>query len=442
MFQIPSDRHDFKPHSEQQAAAFLSKTPITLLATGIQFGKTTVGALWMKMNMHRFTDKLDNFIITSPTYKILAQSTLPPFLRYMDGFGVYHRQDSYFELYDGGKCYFRTMSDPDSIVGITNVRAIYGDEAGLYSLYAWENIQARAAFKSAQTLLTTSPYTLNWVYKDLIRPKQKDKNARADVTYIKARSIDNPYFPKDYYERMRATMDERRFRAMFGGEWEKMDGLVYNCFDEDENTITPFGLPHGTVYYAGVDWGTTAPFVIVIRAILPNGDHIQCAEVYKTGLTILDMIQQAKQKCLAYPIKAFYCDPSSPGYIEEFNRAGLVALPADNRIRVGLDLHYDLIKTRRYKLFRGDNKHTIDEYETYHYPSEDEIKQDTEIQDQLPIKQNDHAMDANRYVTMATYQGHHRRPPEIITHGRQEKLTIEERMQRIREPRVANVEEW
>jgi hypothetical protein len=39
----------FKPHSVQQESALFSRKPIVLLATGIQFGKTIVGALWMKL---------------------------------------------------------------------------------------------------------------------------------------------------------------------------------------------------------------------------------------------------------------------------------------------------------------------------------------------------------------------------------------------------------
>jgi PBSX family phage terminase large subunit len=352
---------------------------------------TAVGAIKTKMAMHHYTESEDNFIVTSPTYKILSQSTLPPFLRAMDGCGIYHRQDAVFEMYNGGRCYFRTATDPDSIVGITNVRFIYGDEAGLYSLYFWENIQARAAFKNAQILLTTSPYTLNWVYRDLIRPKQKQKDARPDVDYIKARSVDNPYFPKDYYERMRNTMDERRFRAMFGGEWEKMEGLVYDCFNEEENSITPFELPAGTEYYGGIDWGTTAPFAMVIRAITPEGLHFQITEAYKSGLTVLDQIALARQKLLRYPVKMFYADPSMPGHIAEFNRAGIPCSPADNDIRKGIDLHYELVKTRRFKVFRGDNRHTVDEMETYHYPSQDEVDQDTNVTEDKPVKQGDHA---------------------------------------------------
>lgn len=434
----------FCPH-DKQAIALRSTKPIVLLATGIQYGKTTVGALWMKRKMMRVNNAKANFIITSPTYKILSQSTLPPFIKAMESLGLYHRQDAVFESHGLGKCYFRTATDPDSIVGITDVYGIYGDEAGLYGLYFWENMQARAAFRKAQILLTTSPYTMNWVYKDLIRPKLKGRDDRMDVDYIKASSIDNPYFPKDYYERMRKTMDDRRFNMMFGGDWNKMEGLVYDCFDEDLNGITPFKLPDGTKYYCGIDWGYTAPFCLVLRAITPTGEHYQITERYKTGLTILDMIGVAKQIKQYYPVELFFCDPSAPGNIEEFNRAGLPSVAANNDISRGIGLHYELVKTQRYKLFTGDNRYSIDEYETYHYPSPDEeIKADKDIRDRSPVKQNDHAMDANRYVTMAIFDGLHRKAPQVISHlDFKEKVDIYTRAQRVYEsPADRNFESW
>ena len=42
------------------------------------------------------------------------------------------------QIYGGGKVWCRTGTDPDSIVGITNVRAIWGDEAGLFDFIAEE----------------------------------------------------------------------------------------------------------------------------------------------------------------------------------------------------------------------------------------------------------------------------------------------------------------
>jgi hypothetical protein len=398
----------FKPW-EKQEIALKSDKPIIIMAFGIQGGKTVTGALKLKMLMHKYTDPTDNFIITAPTYKILNQSTLPAFLNFMRGLGTYNHQMAEFTMNGGGKCFARTGTDPNSVVGITNVRGILCDEIGLYSLYFWENILARAAFKNAQIIGVTSPYTLNWLYKDIIRPKSKNKEARPDVELIQARSNENPYFPQETWDRNKANMEERRFNMMFGGEWNKAEGLVYDCFCEIENICDPFILPKGTKFYGGVDWGTTAPFALLCRAVTPEGRHYNVAEFYKTGLTITDMILAAGQMKLTWGIERFYCDPSQPGYIEEFNRAGLTALGANNDIRLGIDLQYELIKTRKYQLFRGKCPYTEDEMASYHWPSPEELGPDKHDKPEKPVKHNDHAMDADRMLTVSLFRSNVKR---------------------------------
>jgi hypothetical protein len=172
---------------------------------------------------------------------------------------------------------------------------------------------------------------------------------------------------------------------------------------------------------------------MVIIAITPENNYFQITEVYKTGLGITDMVAIAKQKMQSYKIEQFFCDPSGKGHIVEFCNAGIPATPANNDIKVGIGLVYELIKTKRFKLFRGDNKHTEDEISTYHYPSEKEMKEDTETKDDIPVKQNDHLLDAIRYCLVGIYKGDHRRAPRIISQHDTGKLTIEERMARIRQ---------
>lgn len=405
----------WKAHSQKQEQAIFTSAKITLLATGIQFGKTTAGAWWLKRLLHTHTDPSDAFIVCSPTYKILEQSTLPPFLKIMEGWGDFNRSRSEFTMFNGGRVYFRTNTDPDSIVGITNVRAIWGDEAGKYTLYFWENIQGRASFKQCPILLTTSPYSLNWVYKDLIRPQLK--GVRTDVEIIKAASHENPYFPKEEFERKKATMDSRRFNMMYGGEWTKMEGLVYDCWDDENNVVEPFQLPVGTRYVAGVDWGYTDPFVVLVRAITPDGRHYGVSEFYKTYTTIQDQVNICKQLAQVWGIKMFYCDPSQPGSIQEFNRAGLVSMAADNDIRKGIDLHYQLTKERRYKEFKGRMPHTTDEREQYHYPDPKDLRPDQDHKETVPVDQNNHTMDAMRYITAMTYRVHEQKRPMVIRDG-------------------------
>lgn len=361
-----------------------------------------MGAWWLVDKVVEFQGKDENFLVTSPSYKTLQQSTLPPLLDALTGYGEYNKTDACFTCHSGAHIWIRTATDPDSVVGIPRTRAIWCDEAGKYSLYFWENIQGRASPMNAPILLTTSPYTLNWVYKDLIKPFKQGK--RPDIKLIQARSDENPYFSQDAYNHAKATMDPRRFQMMYGGEWGRMAGLVYDCYEESRNLTEPFRLPNGTRFFAGVDWGYTDPFVIKIRAVTPDGQHYGASEFYKTGLTVADMVQVARAKQATFGIEAFYCDPSQPGHIEEFNRAGLNAIPADNDIRRGIDLHYELMKTGRLKYFMGMNGYTLDELETYHYPEPKDLGPDQSSSEQTPVSQNDHCLDADRYCTIMTYR--------------------------------------
>ncbi len=426
---------DFTPHSIKQEQAIFSDKKILALLTGIQFGKTTVGAMRMAMAMHRYTDPEDAFIICAPTYKILQQSTLPAFLKLMEGLGEYNKVDAVFRIHGGGICYFRTATEPDSIVGITNVRWVWVDEAGKVSLYFWENVQARAAFLNCPIDLTSSPYSLNWLFKEIVRPKQKNPEAHPNVDLIQAASWENPYFPVASIEQAKRTMDARRFNALFGGIWERIAGLVYDCFSEDENICQPVALPPGTRFYAGVDWGYSEPFVLVVRAVTPAGNHFQVSEVYKSGLTITDIVRICGEKKSVYNIERYYCDPSQPGHIEELSRNGIPAVPANNDIRLGVDKHYELIKTRAYKVFAGTSPYTLDEYDTYHYPQPDEVDADQATKDQKPVGQNDHSMDANRYCTMGTVaMGANKKSPTVP--GENKVKTQYDRLEQLRKKKV------
>lgn len=406
--------NQFEPHSLKQERAITTKKRILLLGTGTQWGKTRVGAVRMKLKIHEFTKKADNFLITAPTYKIMQQSTLPAFLEVMEGCGTFNKVDGEFRVNGGGTVFCRTETDPDSIVGVTNIRHIWGDEAGKYRLYFWENIQARADFCGCSIDLTTSPYSMNWIPKELIKPTLKGE--RDDVEYIQAASWENPYHSLHdpvKLEQKRRTMDQRRFDMIFGGQFGQMAGLVYDCFDPETHIVKPFELPAGTKYFGGIDWGHTHPFVIVIRAVTPSGHHFQVSEFYKTGMTPSQIVEVCKQRQAIYNVQTFYADPARPDYIMELNNNGVSCVGAENDIQYGIGRHYDLIKSGKYQVFEGSSPYTLDEYSTYHYPEPEDVGPDDDAKEDLPVDQNNHAMDANRYVTMATFRASDKHTPKM-----------------------------
>jgi len=384
---------NFKAHSEKQSTVLFSKKRITIAGTGIQWGKTIVGVVRLKLNMHKYRSPDDNFLVCSPSYKILAQSTLPPFMQLNGDVGRLDKQNYCFHIHGGGKVWFRTGQNPDSVVGITNVRHVLCDEAGLYSRYFWDNIQARASIKEAPITIVTSPYSLNWLYTDFIRKYQKkDPYIRELCQLIQATSNENPYFPANEYEARRRTMDPRRFNMIYGGSFEKADGLVYDCFKQDVHECEPFKLPDGTRYFGGIDWGYTDPFVISVRAITPRGMHYKVGEFYRTQCSLKDMLDAGRRFKSLWPIEVFECDPSRPDYISEFCAAGMPAVAAQNDINMGIDRHYELIKSDNYRIFKNTSPHTLDEYEQYHYPEPKDLKPDQDNKDRLPVDQNNHCI--------------------------------------------------
>lgn len=390
-------------HRFQEKALF-SKARVTALVAGKQGGKTFLGKCWSRMQASKHTDKRDCGIVTAPTHKILKQATLPAFLDAFQGLGRWKDSDSVFEMNNGQPIYIRTMHDVNTIEGITRCRWLWGDEAGQYKAMAWDNLQGRAAPMEAPIFLTTTPYALNWLYKDLYKPWRAGK--RPDVEFIQFRSVDNPHFPKAEFERLKAIMDPRVFSMHFEGQFQKMAGLVFMDFDETENMCDAHDFWRDKQRYlvcAGIDWGYTNPFAIAVRGLHRTEPRdYQIGEFYQSYLTPGEKVQVAKQYKQRFGIEVFYCDNEDPAMIEEFNRAGLNAVachkyPGSLKDMIGA--HNEIIKNRTYKVFRGLNKHTEEEYETYHYPEEDG---DEENYDENPVDANNHLMTANMYATQGT----------------------------------------
>ena len=213
-------------------------------------------------------------------------------------------------------------------------------------------------------------------------------------------------------------MEPRKFQMIYGGVYSKPAGLVYDNFDIDKHVIEPRELDPGTVYYGGIDWGYTDPFVIKIRAVTPLGFHYDIFEYYKTQCTISDMVRVLKsiEISMQIEVKRYMCDPSRPDYINELCRHGFTAVAANNDIRMGIDMHYELISSMRYFVFKGACPHTLDEYELYHYPEMKDLKPDQTQKDELPVDKDNHAMDVSRYITMTCYKPMGKMKNRVVTH--------------------------
>ncbi len=383
-------------HKFQDEAIFAKERFVALVA-GLQSGKTVAGAIYSRIQFDAYP--MESGLIAAPTYKILTQSTLPKFFEINPDLKRYYKKgDSEILVPNRGTIFIRSTENPNVLEGMT-LKWAWLDEAGQMKLDAWINIQGRLSILQGKLFITTTPYTLNWLYTDFY---EQFKNKTPEYRIIQFRSCDNPYFPKEEYERVKRTMDARIFKRRYDGLFEKMEGLVYDDFGP-QDIIEPKVMPYKEVI-AGIDWGYNHPSTIAVIGITNDNEYYLIDEYYKSGKTTSEIIERCLYFKETYKIRFWYPDPAEPDRLEEMRRAGLHSrdvIKNKNSVIKGIDAVRSLIRQNRFKVF-NTCKYALDEFSLYSYPSEDERKEE-------PIKENDDMMDAIRYCIF-TYQ-----PQKIIT---------------------------
>lgn len=91
------------------------------------------------------------------------------------------------------------------------------------------------------------------------------------------------------------------------------------------NAITELTLIHamheaGIQFFAGVDWGYTHDFTIIIMAMMPNGEVWVVDSFAAPGLEMADMLRIAIPYNDKYKVQAWFCDPAYPANVKTFTR--------------------------------------------------------------------------------------------------------------------------
>lgn len=288
----------------------------------------------------------------------------------------------------------------------------------LITLYGWESVQergkGRGTWNDFIVLDEVSSYRNFWVgWDEVLSPTLIDKKGSAlfistpkgfnhffDLYNIKNEnfssvtftSYDNPYLPVEELQREKDTKTEDTFAQEFLADWRKTEGLVYKEFDRNRHVTTevPTNVSDTII---GIDFGYTNPSSIIPIKIDSDNHYWVLEEFYKTSQTTEQIAEQAK---LYKPTKV-YADPAEPDRIEILRKAGLNCRDVSKDIVAGVDRVRELFKQGRIHL-SPDCKNLIHELETYRYPE----KKPDKNEEEKPVKENDHALDALRYALYMT----------------------------------------
>jgi len=384
---------------------------------GIGGGKTEVGAFEVVRHAIRYPGIKQ--LVVAPTFRMLNRSTRLVLKKVIGWWGdtlvAVEKKSENRIIFPGlvdrtGSCsevYFGHAQDADSLRG-AEVGSFWIDEAALCREDVWLVCQGRIRQPGMphRGWITGTPKGQNWVYRTFVEGRENwSPERRARYGFHHWPTHDNPLYKiePDFLEALEESygIGTDFYRQEMLALFVALAGLVYKEFNASKHVVST--VPDMIVrVLAGVDWGVTSPGCIIVIGITAEGVVFVLDEVYERGVTISgtpgnDWLSTAEALREKWKIERFFCDPEDANAILTFQRAGLLAVQADNKRIPGVRAVQALIAGDKFRVLGNAAPNLLTELSEYHWR---EDKDGNPIEDQDPAKEFDHALDALRYVVM------------------------------------------
>ena len=258
--------------------------------------------------------------------------------------------------------------------------------------YFWEGwqevIRPTLTDRKGGAMFISTPKGFNHFY-ELYNKESEDKQFKS----FHFTSYDNPNIPKEEIDEAKNQLTEDRFAQEYLADFRKQEGLVYKEFQRARHVYKDATIDVAE-RLAGIDFGFTNPTAILTILRDRNDVYWVTDELYKTNLTTDAIAEYVISK----GYNKIYPDPASPEAIKHLTDKHLNVYEVSkgkDSIATGIAIVRELFKQRRIRIHENC-KNLIWELETYAYPERRENNNEAEV----PLKENDHAVDALRYCLM------------------------------------------
>ena len=371
---------------------------INLLSGSVRSGKT-----WISLVLWAFwvatMPKEKNYLMTAKSLTTLKRNVLDLLTELVGEknftFSIAQKQASLFER----KVYLEGANDAraeSKIRGMT-LQGAYCDELTLYGEDFFTMMLSRLSEPNAKLFATTNPDTpMHWLNKKYI-----ERGHELNMLLMTFLIDDNTFLDPNYVEELKKEYVGVFYDRFIKGEWVLAEGRVYPGFSEIDNVTED--IPESGTYYISIDYGTLNPFSAGLWCV-SDGKAVRIKEYYHSGrdtkrqltdeeyhAALEKLIQYTDSEGVLqeYEIDRVVIDPSAASFIAVIQRHGAyLVLPAKNDV-------VDGIRAVSVALKQGDIRicntctDTIREFGLYRW--NDSMHKD------MPIKENDHAMDDIRY---------------------------------------------
>ena len=344
------------------------------------------------------------FAICGKTVTSLKRNVINPLLDMLGGLGFICTEKvskNYFEITLGNRTnrfYLFGGKDEASaslIQGIT-LSGVFLDEVALMPRSFVEQALARCSVSGSKMWFNCNPeHPYHWFYTEWIKKADEKK-----ALYIHFTMDDNPSLSPAVKERYSRLYTGAFYDRFVLGRWTASCGAVYTMFDYAKHVYN--GEIGCTQYVISCDYGTVNPSSFGLWG--RNGDKwYRLKEYYysskKEGSSRTDEEHYAALEQLAggLDIEKVIVDPSAASFIECIHRhKRFRVVKADNDVVTGIRRVCDALKQEKIAI-NSCCKDILREFSLYCW--------NEKSGGDVPIKENDHAMDDLRYFVSEMLSG-------------------------------------
>jgi hypothetical protein len=244
-----------------------------------------------------------------PTYDLVRRIGFPRFSELLETMGVpntINKADAVIDIHNAGSIIFRTMDNPERIVGYEVADSLVDELDTLpvdKARDVWNKIISRNRQKKPDgsvnsVAVATTPEGYRFVYE------RWHKNPAAGYRMIKATTYSNARnLPDGYIDSLKASYPSNLLAAYLDGEFVNLtSGSVYPEFDRVKNASTETIQPDDTLH-VGMDFnvGKMAAVVCVLRGDDPHAVREHTGMLDTPSTIALLKVKYPNHKILVYP---------------------------------------------------------------------------------------------------------------------------------------------
>jgi len=401
--------------SDKQVSSIVgvSDAKITLWVGAVSAGKT-IASLFAFLFAVRMAKGTGLIVIVGKTLQTIERNILNPLMDYRIygplAHAVKHTKGSGIATIFGKTVELVGANDvraEEKIRGST-IEIAYVDEATLLPPGFWEMLVSRLRVVGALLLATTNPgSTRHWLRVEWIL-----KAAQKNMQVFHFVMDDNPSLTEDYVRDMKASFTGVFYDRMIKGLWTNAEGAIFDSWDRDKHVIPHHQLPAMRyILGSGVDYGTTNATSAIMLGLGYDGrlyaldewrHDARANQVRITNGAIVNGItgwlDQASLPDGTRPLPEWMIlDPSAASLRVEMMERGMSnVISGNNDVLYGIQTVSSVLDAG--KLYVSDRcTGLIGEMSEYAWDPKA-----TERGEDKPLKDNDHSVDALRYVIATT----------------------------------------